>query len=84
MPQIEHIGQSFGEYLAGLRMEKAAALLKESSFGVKTISVMVGYRDCNYFIRDFRKRLNCTPRQFRLTFLHPEKSPPGLGGKTVL
>ena len=57
-------------------MKKAAVLLRESSFGVKTISVMIGYRDCNYFIREFRKRMNCTPGQFRLTLPLPENSAP--------
>ncbi len=69
----EHMQQSFGDYLANLRTEKAAELLRESSYGVKTIAVMVGYRDPNYSIRDFRKRMKRTPGQFRLDTLHSQK-----------
>ncbi len=63
------VGRSFGDYLAEVRIQKAVALLKESSFGIKAISTMVGYKDCNYFIRDFRKHMNCAPGQFRASLL---------------
>lgn len=74
----EYLDQSFGDYLADFRMEKAAALLKDSSFGIKAISSMVGYKDHNYFIRDFRKRMSCTLGQLRanLRLLHNSSGSP--------
>ena len=58
-------GKNFREYLREFRIDKAITLLLESAHDMKTIAGIVGYSTPNYFSRDFRDRMGCTPAEFR-------------------
>ena len=61
--------QKYGEtiiaFLTRIRMEKAAELMKDQDKKLETISFLVGYDDYNYFSRVFRKKMGCSPREYR-------------------
>ena len=61
--------QKYGEtiiaFLTRIRMEKAAELMKDPDKKLETISFLVGYDDYNYFSRVFRKKMGCSPREYR-------------------
>lgn len=61
--------QKYGEtiiaFLTRIRMEKAAELMKNQDKKLETISFLVGYDDYNYFSRVFRKKMGCSPREYR-------------------
>lgn len=61
--------QKYGEtiiaFLTRIRMEKAAELMKDQDKKLETISFLVGYDDYNYFSRVFRKKMGCSPRDYR-------------------
>ena len=56
---------TINQYIINLRMSKAKQYLLESNRKIKEISELVGYRDCNYFIRLFKKTYHITPSDFR-------------------
>jgi AraC-like DNA-binding protein len=59
------MGISPQKYLLTLRMNKAASLLKNTSFNVAEIALQVGYNDPLAFSRIFRKWFGLGPRAFR-------------------
>lgn len=61
----QNFGTSFSEYLSSVRMRKAMELLRDRSYKVKQIALLVGYKDPNYFIRSFKKKYGVTPDEFR-------------------
>ena len=61
----KEVGMSVSQYVAALRCEEAASLLKTSDAPVSEISAYVGYLDQNYFVKVFKKHYNKTPSEFR-------------------
>ena len=61
----EETGETFLEYLTGLRMDKAKELMKDPNLSVKDICLQVGYADPNYFSRIFKKAVGETPTEYR-------------------
>ena len=61
----KEVGMSVSQYVAALRCEEAASLLKTSGAPVSEISAYVGYLDQNYFVKVFKKHYNKTPSEFR-------------------
>lgn len=59
------LGISPQEYLLTLRMNKAASLLKNTSFYIAEIAAQVGYKDPLAFSRIFHKQFGLSPRAFR-------------------
>ena len=58
-------GESFREYLIGVRLEHAKRLLKYSSLNVTEIALSVGFKDANYFSNVFKKRIGVSPMTYR-------------------
>lgn len=58
-------GISFRAYVQGLRLEKAAELLRATRLPVATIARRVGYRDVSRFGQHFKRRFGRVPRQWR-------------------
>lgn len=61
----EGTGQTILEYITDYRFAKACELLKEPSYKVKEVSMMVGYENVSYFCSVFTKRYGMTPNEFR-------------------
>lgn len=66
-------GQSFTEYLADQRMNRARRLLSDLTLNVNEIARLVGYDDPGYFARRFRQKTGLSPREWR------EQGPHSLG-----
>lgn len=58
-------GKNLCGYVIDLRMDKAAELLLSTSKSVVAIACEVGYVDCGYFCKLFRKKYACTPIEYR-------------------
>jgi len=58
-------GQTPIEYLIRLRIQRAMELLRNSTLSVTEIAFEVGFKDSNYFTRQFRRVLGQSPRSFR-------------------
>ena len=61
----KYLGCSPVQYITKVRMEKAMALLKESTKPVSVVALEVGYNDPLYFTRVFTRQVGVTPKQFR-------------------
>lgn len=61
----KEIGDTITDYIANLRVKKAAELLKSSELSISEISMYVGYPDSNYFVKKFKKRYGMTPSTYR-------------------
>jgi AraC family transcriptional regulator len=58
-------GETPGNWLAGLRIARAAELLSRSERSVTDIALDVGYETPSAFAAGFRKRIGLTPTEFR-------------------
>ena len=58
-------GTTISEYIARLRCQHAAQLLRDTTLSVQEISNYVGYPDNNYFVKVFKKQYGVTPTAFR-------------------
>lgn len=54
-------------YLKKVRLEKAAALLRASSFSISQISSMCGYSSFAYFTKEFKAAYGATPSKYRIS-----------------
>jgi two-component system response regulator YesN len=61
----KELDKTFTEYLNGLRMERAADLLRTSSLPISEIAERVGYKDYFYFSKLFKKMLGAPPKSYR-------------------
>jgi AraC-like DNA-binding protein len=52
------------EYLIRLRMLRACELLRAGGTNVTETAYQVGFSDSNYFSRQFRRIMECTPREY--------------------
>ncbi|WP_372661980.1 response regulator [Cohnella sp.] len=61
----QHTGETFVEYLTGVRMKKAKELLHSTTLKFYEIAEKVGYKDPNYFSILFKKHTGITPKDYR-------------------
>jgi two-component system response regulator YesN len=61
----QETGQLLSVYLAGVRIEEAKQLLRETNLKMAEISHTVGYPNLNYFYRVFKKSTGVSPTDFR-------------------
>lgn len=61
----QETGQTFVEYLTGVRMDKAKELLMCSNMRASDIGYEVGYKDLHYFSYIFKKNQGCSPKEYR-------------------
>jgi AraC-like DNA-binding protein len=72
-----HVGQSPGEFVAAVRMDRALALLGDRRILTSQIARRLGYRSESAFIRAFRKRHGAAPGAFRAwSSARQSKEPP--------
>lgn len=58
-------GETFSEYLTGIRVQKAKELLRTTSFKVYEVAEMVGYNNVEHFNRMFKKVTGQSPTKYR-------------------
>lgn len=57
----EHTGLTIPQYLRGVRLERAARLLREGRGNVTEVAMAVGYRSLSHFSKAFWERFGCCP-----------------------
>ncbi|MEF2964867.1 helix-turn-helix domain-containing protein [Paenibacillus sp. M1] len=57
------------DYINSYRIRQAAELLRQPERKISDIALEVGYDNISYFIRVFRKAMNCSPSEFRKKLL---------------
>lgn len=55
-----------GEFIKHLRLRHAAHLLTSTSFTVSEIFYRTGFNNQSYFFREFKKRYQCAPNEYRV------------------
>lgn len=61
----KHMKESLFDYLISCRIEKSLPLLRETDLPVTEIAGRVGFSTSAYYAKVFRKRMHCTPTQYR-------------------
>ncbi len=63
-------GYTFQELLMRKRFQKAVMFLVETELPVEEIAVNIGYENQSYFYRQFKKRYDMTPNEYRKLHKH--------------
>jgi AraC-like DNA-binding protein len=58
-------GTSLVDYVNALRVENAKRLLRDTRLTVGEVGYRVGFNDCNYFVRVFRRLVGVSPGRYR-------------------
>ena len=61
----KYTGKTFKSYLIDLRINKAKDLLLNSELAISQICYEAGFNDLSYFNRVFKKKVGCSPSEFR-------------------
>jgi YesN/AraC family two-component response regulator len=61
----KHLHTSIFKLLENIRMEAAKHILQTSSISIKELAGEVGYIDEAYFSKVFKRRVGCTPSEYR-------------------
>lgn len=61
----QEIGQTYVEFLTGLRIERAKELLCTTNLRAYQIAEAVGYNDPHYFSAVFKRTMDCSPSEYR-------------------
>ncbi|GGF94366.1 AraC family transcriptional regulator [Paenibacillus abyssi] len=61
----QEFGTTFIDFVTGLRIDKAKALMASGHLSLKEVCFEVGYKDPNYFSRVFKKVTGVTPTEYR-------------------
>ncbi|RMF58169.1 MAG: DNA-binding response regulator [Calditrichaeota bacterium] len=57
-------GKCTTQLINDYRLEKATELMKQNVYTISEIAFMVGFNSPNYFTKCFKKKFNCTPREY--------------------
>ena len=66
----DQLGESPIHFLKRIRLEKAACLVRNKHLPISQIAVCSGFTSRQSFSREFGKKFNFGPRQFRLNHIH--------------
>jgi two-component system, response regulator YesN len=67
----QETGTPFRDYLHDLRITRAKALLADRYVRVTEVAYAVGFNDLSHFDRIFRKRVGCSPSEYRRALTVP-------------
>lgn len=70
----EELGESFPDYLNGLRLEYARELLARTDKKIKEIAAEAAFYNYPYFITLFRKKYGMTPKEYKKSGKSREKT----------
>lgn len=59
------MGMTFSEHLTGLRLRRAAELLRETTLTATQICYACGYRNFSHFLRSFKRKFGLSPMHLR-------------------
>lgn len=63
----KNTGVSFNEYLKNVRISAACELLDTNpGISINVLAELVGFQDINYFYKQFKLTMGCTPKEYRL------------------
>jgi two-component system response regulator YesN len=62
----EYMNICCSDYITKVRIDKAKDLLENTDYKVYKISELIGYGDCHYFSRVFKKVVGVTPLEYRI------------------
>ena len=71
-------GETPNAYITKRKMEAAELLLITSEDSIKSVAMSLGYDDCSYFNKTFKKYSGITPQQYRMAHKN------GITPKTIL
>lgn len=78
----ENTGMTVKEYMNTVKLDNAKYLLLTTSNSIQEIAAQSFFKDTKYFMRLFKKKVQLTPRQYRLaythTFLNNQQVDPGV------
>ncbi|MBE7052978.1 MAG: AraC family transcriptional regulator [Ruminococcaceae bacterium] len=66
----EIMGYTFTDYITNVRISEAEKLLATTSIPINDISQKVGFSTPSYFVSQFKKSKNVTPKHYRKEFLN--------------
>lgn len=61
----KEVGQTIGDYILLVRMEKAKKLLQKGSYKIYEVAKLTGFGDSQYFSQVFRKMTGHKPKEYR-------------------
>ncbi len=61
----EAVGKSPKEFILSLRIDRSRELLENSETTIKELAEIMGFENQNYFSRVFKKRIGCSPTEYR-------------------
>lgn len=61
----DYTGMSPGRYVAKLRADRAALLLRTTSLSIHEIGIQIGFSDPFYFSRFFKQKMGLSPRAYQ-------------------
>lgn len=61
----KHTGRTFTDYLATVRLDRAARLVSHTDKSIAEIAAESGFGSVAQFLRSFKKKFGCTPSEFR-------------------
>lgn len=64
----QKIGKSLSDYIIDMRLGYASRFLLDSTNSISDISYECGFNNLSNFNRIFKKKKNCSPKEFRETF----------------
>ena len=71
------VGMSFREYLCGIRLERAQALLADRELTVTEVAYAIGFNDLSHFDKVFSRIVGMSPTEYRKSIWSlPEQPPP--------
>ena len=65
-------GMTPGEFIKHIRLKEAAHLLTTTHYNVTEIFYRTGFNNQSYFFREFKKRYECAPNEYRNGTLSPK------------
>lgn len=74
-------GTSPIDYVLQTRLARACELLRDAELTVTEAALEAGFNDSNYFARQFRRRMGCSPREWRERVAEGEAGSPRGGGR---
>lgn len=60
-----HFGASIGDYMRGIKVEKAAILIKNTNLTLSEIAFVCGFSDQSHFIRLFKQHTGFLPKHYQ-------------------